>query len=46
MYLLPLEVKTGATPNYAKAIEQAKELGRYLREDVLGSSGIVPQNLS
>lgn len=43
MYLLPLEVKTGATPNYAKAIEQAKELGRYLREDVLGSSGIVPQ---
>ncbi|EOX3342125.1 type IV secretion system DNA-binding domain-containing protein, partial [Vibrio cholerae] len=43
MYLLPLEVKTGAIPNYAKAIEQAKELGRYLREDILGGSGIVPQ---
>jgi DNA phosphorothioation-dependent restriction protein DptH len=43
MYLLPLEVKTGAIPNYVKAIEQAKELGRYLRDDILGGSGIVPQ---
>ncbi|AJR09782.1 DNA phosphorothioation-dependent restriction protein DptH [Photobacterium gaetbulicola] len=36
MYLLPVEVKTGATPDYKKAVEQAKELLRYLSEDILG----------
>ncbi|WP_335920277.1 DNA phosphorothioation-dependent restriction protein DptH [Shewanella algae] len=37
MYLLPLEVKTGATPNYQKAITQAKALVRYMTEDILGN---------
>ncbi|GAB1147095.1 MAG: hypothetical protein SwBeaBPW_13850 [Shewanella algae] len=37
MYLLPLEVKTGATPNYQKAITQAKALLRYMTEDILGN---------
>lgn len=36
MYLLPLEVKTGARPDYDKAVEQARELKRYLRDQVLG----------
>lgn len=36
--LLPVEVKTGAIPNYKKAIQQAKELRRYLIEDILGKS--------
>lgn len=36
MYLLPLEVKTGARPDYDKAVEQARELKRYLREQILG----------
>ena len=38
MYLLPVEVKTGATPDYSKAVKQAKELLRYLSEDLLGNS--------
>lgn len=36
MYLLPLEVKTGARPDYDKAVEQARELKRYLRDHILG----------
>ncbi|WP_211474964.1 DNA phosphorothioation-dependent restriction protein DptH [Collimonas humicola] len=36
LYLLPLEVKTGVRPDYKKASLQAKELKRYLQEDVLG----------
>lgn len=35
LYLLPLEVKTGVRPDYAYAGEQAKELKRYLMEEVL-----------
>jgi DNA phosphorothioation-dependent restriction protein DptH len=38
MYLLPLEVKTGSRPDYKKAIKQARELKRYLAEDILGQS--------
>lgn len=36
MYLLPVEVKTGQRPDYQKAVAQAKELRRYLVEDILG----------
>lgn len=36
LYLLPLEVKTGARPDFKYAGQQAKELKRYLQEDVLG----------
>lgn len=36
MYLIPLEVKTGSRPDYKKAVLQAKELKRYLTEDILG----------
>jgi DNA phosphorothioation-dependent restriction protein DptH len=36
LYLLPLEVKTGAHPDYAYAAMQVVELKRYLTEDVLG----------
>ncbi|MGL0940867.1 DNA phosphorothioation-dependent restriction protein DptH [Vibrio vulnificus] len=32
MYLLPVEVKTGSTPDYNKAVQQANELRRYLTE--------------
>jgi DNA phosphorothioation-dependent restriction protein DptH len=35
MYLLPLEVKTGARPDYDKAVEQARELKRYVRDQIL-----------
>ncbi len=38
MYLLPLEVKTGSRPDYKKAVAQARELKRYLTEDILGQS--------
>jgi len=41
LYLLPLEVKTGARPDFQHAGEQAKELLRYLRDEVLG-----PQRLA
>lgn len=41
IYLLPLEVKTGVRPDYAYAGKQAKELKRYLQEEVIG-----PQSLS
>ncbi|MEZ9590750.1 DNA phosphorothioation-dependent restriction protein DptH, partial [Vibrio breoganii] len=36
VYLLPVEVKTGSTPDYKKAVRQAKELLRYLSEELLG----------
>ncbi|MDE9456761.1 DNA phosphorothioation-dependent restriction protein DptH [Xenorhabdus bovienii] len=36
LYLLPLEVKTGARPDYRYAGQQASELKRYLQEDLLG----------
>lgn len=35
LYLLPLEVKTGARPDYNYAGQQACELKRYLKEDIL-----------
>lgn len=41
MYLLPLEVKTGARPNYSKAVEQARELKRYLMDDILAPDTMV-----
>lgn len=41
LILLPVEVKTGAIPNYKKAIQQAKELRRYLVEDILGKCNFV-----
>ncbi|MGY5450544.1 DNA phosphorothioation-dependent restriction protein DptH [Agarivorans sp. MS3-6] len=40
LYILPVEVKTGARPDYNKAIKQAKELGRYLSEELLGESNL------
>jgi DNA phosphorothioation-dependent restriction protein DptH len=36
LYLLPLEVKTGSRPDFSYAGQQALELGRYLKEEVLG----------
>ncbi len=35
LYLLPLEVKTGARPDYNYAGQQARELKRYLQQDIL-----------
>ncbi|EOE1544744.1 DNA phosphorothioation-dependent restriction protein DptH [Providencia rettgeri] len=35
LYLLPLEVKTGARPDYNYAGQQASELKRYLQQDIL-----------
>ncbi|QLW40352.1 DNA phosphorothioation-dependent restriction protein DptH [Citrobacter sp. RHBSTW-00524] len=35
LYLLPLEVKTGARPDYSYAGQQARELKRYLQQDIL-----------
>ncbi|MEC6909200.1 DNA phosphorothioation-dependent restriction protein DptH [Photobacterium piscicola] len=32
IFLLPVEVKTGSTPDYKKAVEQVNELRRYLTE--------------
>ncbi|MCV6037616.1 hypothetical protein OFP00_31545, partial [Escherichia coli] len=32
LYLLPVEVKTGARPDYNKAVQQTNELRRYLTE--------------
>lgn len=40
LYLLPLEVKTGARPDFKYAGQQAKELKRYLQEDVLGPDSL------
>lgn len=39
--LLPLEVKTGKKQTHSKGIAQAKELKRYLVEDILGGDTIV-----
>lgn len=36
LYLLPLEVKAGLKQTHKKGVEQAKELKRYLTEDILG----------
>lgn len=36
LYLLPLEVKTGSRPDFSYAGQQALELGRYLKDEVLG----------
>lgn len=36
LFLLPLEVKTGARPDFTYAGKQARELRRYLAEEVLG----------
>lgn len=38
LYLLPVEVKAGATPDYKKAVQQANELRRYLTELLSGST--------
>lgn len=35
LYLLPIEVKAGARPDYGKAEKQARELKRYLTADLL-----------
>lgn len=35
LYLLPVEVKSGARPDYGKAERQARELKRYLTADLL-----------
>lgn len=40
LYLLPLEVKTGASYDAKKAIKQAQELSRYLNEDLLSGDGL------
>jgi len=40
LYLLPLEVKTGASYDAKKAVKQAQELSRYLSEDLLGGDGL------
>jgi DNA phosphorothioation-dependent restriction protein DptH len=40
LYLLPLEVKTGVSYDSKKAIAQAKELRRYLAEEVLGGTSL------
>ncbi len=40
LFLLPLEVKTGASYNVAKAVKQAQELVRYLVEDVLSGDSL------
>ena len=36
LYLLPLEVKAGLKQTHSKGVQQAKELKRYLTEDILG----------
>ncbi|WP_297481799.1 DNA phosphorothioation-dependent restriction protein DptH [uncultured Photobacterium sp.] len=36
LYLLPLEVKAGLKQTHKKGVEQAKELKRYLEQDILG----------
>ncbi|WP_318408676.1 DNA phosphorothioation-dependent restriction protein DptH [Photobacterium leiognathi] len=38
LHLLPVEVKTGSTPDYKKAVQQANELRRYLIEILSGST--------
>lgn len=43
LYLLPLEVKTGARPDYNYAGQQARELKRYLQQDILGQQTLASQ---
>lgn len=43
LYLLPLEVKTGARPDYNHAGQQARELKRYLQQDILGPQTMASQ---
>ncbi len=43
LYLLPLEVKTGVRPDYNHAGQQARELKRYLRQDILGPQTLASQ---
>lgn len=40
MILLPLEVKTGKKQTHSKGVAQAKELKRYLTEDILGNDSL------
>ena len=40
LYLLPLEVKAGLKQTHKKGVEQAKELKRYLSEDILGKDDL------
>lgn len=40
LYLLPLEVKTGASYDSTKAVKQASELLRYLSEQMLSGNGL------
>ncbi|WP_218312576.1 DNA phosphorothioation-dependent restriction protein DptH [Alteromonas antoniana] len=41
--LLPLEVKTGKKQTHSKGVEQAKELKRYLEEDILKGDSLAAQ---
>lgn len=43
VYLLPLEVKTGARPDYSYAGQQARELKRYLQQDILEPQTLASQ---
>ena len=43
LYLLPLEVKTGVRPDYSYAGQQARELKRYLRQDILEPKTLASQ---
>lgn len=43
LYLLPLEVKTGARPDYSYAGQQASELKRYLQQDILEPQTLASQ---
>jgi DNA phosphorothioation-dependent restriction protein DptH len=40
LYLLPVEVKTGKRQTYSKGFQQAKELKRYLIDDLLGKDDL------
>lgn len=43
LYLLPLEVKTGARPDFSYAGQQARELKRYLQQDILEPKTLASQ---
>ncbi len=43
MVLLPVEVKTGKKQTHSKGVQQAKELKRYLEEDVLKGDSLAAQ---
>ncbi len=40
LYLLPVEVKTGARPDFTKARTQTLELKRYMERDLLGNDSL------